>query len=268
MRCLVGWGVVAVLCACANSQGQNGDKEQSGTPTSGSDGSGETAADTNDATESGGEPQQCESFEPGACGEGNKCGTTWAAHGAPLEYVCVPVLGDGPTGEVCTFLDGDGSLGHDDCAEGSICYPTDLESWTGYCAELCDGDLWSCASGGFCEVNETWRLCSWPCDPVRGGLCPGPDLTCALVTESVLCWVIEETGQQLDPCTTEHDCGFELTCAVGAEVEGCSQQRCCTEFCDLAQADPCGNPAHTCQPAFSPGNEQPGLEHLGVCKLP
>ncbi len=68
-------------------------------------------------------------------------------------------------------------------------------------------------------------------------------------------------GDAADPA-----CGERLGCLSASVLDGCGDQGCCTEYCnlDLAEEDQCTNPLYTCR------HEDfvlPGLEVLGICRL-
>jgi hypothetical protein len=85
------------------------------------------------------------------------------------------------------------------------------------------------------------------------------------------------------PCNAEWECaGYDevsgwsrdvVTCVPAAFVPDCSTARCCTLLCDLSDANPdtgCPGVAagEACLPYFQPGAAPPGLDHVGICRLP
>jgi hypothetical protein len=226
----------------------------------------------------------CDAFcDPWAqdCGPGEKCmpwsndgDTTWNA------VRCVGVADD-PVGlsETCTAPDG-GLTGQDDCDVGLMCWNVDAAG-QGTCIGLCEGTIQSpgCADpAAVCSVYNDGALpvCLYECDPLAQ-TCPGDQLcipqggggstfVCAVDAAPV-------EGGYGDPCLAFNKCDPGLFCAPAETVPGCGATAgCCSEFCDLSDADPdaaCSGHAQgqTCLPWFQGEGAPPGLETLGACGI-
>ncbi|MCY0986848.1 hypothetical protein OV203_06930 [Nannocystis sp. ILAH1] len=70
-------------------------------------------------------------------------------------------------------------------------------------------------------------------------------------------------------CLVENQCGAGLLCMPNAHVPGCAGDRCCTNFCDLAEMEACpAAPGQVCAPWPGPyldWEPPPGLENVGFC---
>jgi hypothetical protein len=193
---------------------------------------------------------------------------------------CVDIVSD-PKGlyEPCT-MQGDALSGLDDCDLGMLCWDIG-ERGQGICHGLCDGD-----SDQACICVDPWArpafcqecavgICFPNCDPLLQD-CVGDDIcipfsngtadfTCVLDASG-------DEGQANDPCEFANACDQGLVCLPTAEASSaCAQdsQSCCQPFCETTQMSPCPNPDQACVPWFPPMSETPpGLENLGICKLP
>lgn len=206
----------------------------------------------------------CDIWDPD-CPPDQKCGAKWDESLSP-DYVCAPWHGDGESGDPCTVLDPD--LGEDDCGDGLVCRPFDAMTWTGFCVPLCAGEPASptCPNGGVCQVNDTWKMCSWPCTPHDGmNDCPGSDpmFTCLPVeSDAFACIVAMQQGLYLDPCLNDWECAFGFDCADPGEVTACGGESCCTPYCVVGDACP---DALTCTQALEGMGLPPELAEIGAC---
>ncbi len=75
--------------------------------------------------------------------------------------------------------------------------------------------------------------------------------------------VPEGGGTHGAPCEFTNACMSGLYCGYAEGVCPEDSAGCCLPFCDLVQPE-CPD-ALSCVPAFEPGHEPPGLEHVGVC---
>ena len=66
-------------------------------------------------------------------------------------------------------------------------------------------------------------------------------------------------------------CNQGLFCADAAAVPNCQgAQGCCSEFCDLNEANMCSGMGmgQECVPWFEEGMAPPGYDHVGGCVIP
>ena len=222
----------------------------------------------------------CDPFEQD-CPEGQKCmpysadgDQTW--NGLRCSSVAAQPKG---LGEPCTASEGPVG-GVDDCAVGLMCWGIEPGQTEGRCVELCTGSV----SQATCTSNETFcsvyndgslPICLPSCDPL-GNDCPPSD-TCIPQGggSKFVCAVdaSEEGGAYGDPCLAFNKCNPGLYCAPSSVVPGCSaSQGCCTQFCDLSDADPdvaCegATGGQECVPWYTE-SPPPGLEFLGGCAVP
>lgn len=212
------------------------------------------------------------------CPEGEKC-TPWANDGGPSWNAsrCSPVdANPGQPGDAC-MVEGSGVSGVDSCGVGSMCWNVDEEN-VGACVSLCQGspDATLCDNpADVCIVanDGALPLCLPQCDPLLGcadgeGCYPGAD--------GFVC-VPDASGPDLggygDACEYANACDPGLFCGASTIVPGCDGTGCCTDYCDLSDAEPsagCGGVAggQECVSAFDEGQAQPGLEDVGVCAIP
>jgi hypothetical protein len=216
------------------------------------------------------------------CPPGEKCmpwdasgGTSWNA------LKCSPVdPSPAQPGDPCE-VEGSGVSGIDTCDVGSMCWDVDSETNTGYCVSFCEGSAAAatCADPeALCTIfNEgVLPLCLPVCDPILQD-CVSDDLCVGAPDRSGFVCVLDasgEEGQHGDPCEYVNSCDPGLFCAGAAAVPGCTgSQGCCSEFCDLTDADPdaaCSGAAdgQECVAWFEEGQAPPGMEHVGGCLIP
>jgi hypothetical protein len=187
---------------------------------------------------------------------------------------CVPVVEDSvPLGAACVVFD-DLYDGTDNCEKGAICW--DAEDGEGVCVALCSGDY----ENPECPLPKTacyytgeliLNLCIETCDPTIGD-CPAGKV-CAPTPSGMnfLCFLDTsgDEGQTFDPCVFWNDCDPGNACynSSFAAVE-CDPMaaNCCVPFCDLNATEDCPGADQECLPYGE--NPMPGLEHVGVCRLP
>jgi hypothetical protein len=200
------------------------------------------------------------------CPEDEKCvayassGGTWDAN------KCVPIHGDGQTGDPCTY---DGNVeSTDDCGADSWCLSSE---GVGICTAFCSGspDDPECAPGSSCSIanDGSINLCLPTCNPllqdcpVDGDSCfwdGGGSFVCVHATQEI------PAGE---PCGFINDCVGGTICLVPEALPNCEGDSCCGEFCDLG--DPtCTIMGTECSAFFEEGTAPPGYEDVGVCVVP
>jgi hypothetical protein len=211
----------------------------------------------------GGIEGQC---DPAAqdCPDGQKCtGYVNTPGGETIDANhCVELMGDLEFGEQCTRIDG-----NDDCGAGFFCM-TDVSGHTGQgiCLEYCEVGQ-ACEFGGECFAFNDGQLplCEQLCHPLAPACSGGQG--CYPAFENYVCAIpgaAEGSGNDGDECYVIQGCQPGLFCS-GA-TDGCTTESgCCTPFCDLTEADPCGAPEMCTALAEDP---MPGLEDVGGCVVP
>ncbi|MCX4246097.1 ribulose phosphate epimerase [Paraliomyxa miuraensis] len=213
------------------------------------------------------------------CPPGEKC-MPWANNGGNSWNAtrCSPVdENPGQVGDEC-MVEGSGVSGIDDCDVGSMCYYVDPETGTGTCVGFCEGSEAApmCDDGFLCSISNdgVLILCRRECDPILQDCMGSAACLPANGSEGFVCIVDAsgEGGAPADPCEYLNACDPGLFCANADVVPGCAGAvGCCSEFCDLSDADPdagCSLMGQACEPWFEMGAEPPGLEHVGACVLP
>jgi hypothetical protein len=203
------------------------------------------------------------------CPQGEKCvpygsdGGNWDAN------KCVPVIGEGAIGDVCTY-DGT-SLATDSCGPDSHCWDVqDVDGeLLGVCTPFCQGDPDDpiCGPDTSCLIANggSINLCITTCDPLlqecgenMGCFWSGNDFQCIFTAGEIM-------ADQ--PCGFINDCAPGNLCASAELLVDCSGAACCTPFCDLG--DPaCPNPGTECVTFFEEGTAPPNYENVGVCVIP
>jgi len=72
-------------------------------------------------------------------------------------------------------------------------------------------------------------------------------------------------------CESINGCDPGLACldpAAVPEADCEGDAGCCSPYCDLMAANSCPGQGQICDHIWEPGDEAPGLEHVGVCRLP
>ena len=222
----------------------------------------------------------CDIWNPDDCPEGEKC-TAYATAGSSWDAnKCVMVEGDGQPGDDCMPTDGSGVSGNDDCDEGSLCWDIDADTGLGYCVEFCTGSANNpiCSGDSLCAIynNGVLPLCLPTCDPlVGGGDCPNTDNLCISDPGGLgfVC-VLDASGGMGTygtECQFANSCNQGLFCAAADAVPNCQgSQGCCSEFCDVNEANMCSGAGsgQECVAWFEEGMAPPGYEHVGGCAIP
>ena len=231
------------------------------------------------ATPDGGGPAvECDVWDQD-CPEGEKC-MPWANDGGNSWNAtrCSPV-NDNPdqVGDECT-VDGSGVSGIDSCDVGSMCYYVDPETNIGTCVAFCEGspDTPMCEPGHLCSIanNGVLILCRRECDPLLQDCMGSAACLPASGSEGFVCIVDAsgEGGAPGDPCEYLNACDPGLFCANADVVPDCAgSEGCCSEFCDLTDADPnagCSLMGQECTAWFEEGTAPPNLTHVGACAIP
>lgn len=259
-------------------------------PTESSDGA------TEDGEEEGESSEGCAFIDcgedTGGC-EGGACECDVWAQDCPVGEKCAPWANDGGTawnatrcvsiddnpgepGDPCQ-AEGTGVSGLDDCNASSLCWDVD-ERNMGTCVAFCSGS----EASPVCEdpdescviANDgVLILCLPSCDPLMSDCGDG---SACYPTETGFVCVFDASGEQGaygDACEFTNACDPGLWCAPAETVPGCTQPRCCTEFCDLSDADPDGSCSgaaggQSCVPWYEEGQVPPGYEDVGTCAIP
>jgi hypothetical protein len=211
---------------------------------------------------------QCDPFMQD-CPEGEKCVPYGSTGGNWDANKCVPVTGDGQTGDTCTWA---GIVeATDDCGADSVCWDVmDVDGQlVGVCTPFCGGtaDAPICDPGSSCIIanDGSVTLCLTTCDPLLQDCSDGlacfwanTDFNCIFTTQNI------PTGE---PCGFINDCAAGNLCTDAANLPVCNGSACCASYCDLT--DPtCGVEGTECVTFFEEGMAPPGYEDIGVCILP
>jgi hypothetical protein len=201
------------------------------------------------------------------CPEDEKCvayassGGTWDAN------KCVPVSGDGQTGDPCMYAGAVEST--DDCGPESWCWDVSAEG-VGTCTAFCSGspDNPQCDVGTSCSIanNGSINLCLLACNPLLQD-CPVDGTSCFWDGGNFVCANATQDIPAGDPCGFINDCVGGTICLAPEAFPSCNGASCCGEFCDLA--DPtCTINGTECTAFFEEGTAPPGYEDVGVCVVP
>jgi hypothetical protein len=214
------------------------------------------------------------------CAVGQKCmpyandgGNSWNS------LTCVPIDADpGSPGDACT-VEGSGVSGFDTCGTASMCWNVDPETGEGVCTAFCQGT----EDNPVCDDPNTscviandgvLILCLPDCDPLLQNC---PDAEACYVGDNAFVCVPDASGPDMgafgDPCEFTNACDPGLLCVGAAAVPGCVSAQCCSEFCDLAEADPDAScqgqgDGQQCVGLFDDGEAPPGTEDFGFCAIP
>lgn len=220
----------------------------------------------------GGEAVGCDVFAQD-CHDGEKCvaygtgGSSWNA------TKCVPVMGEGVPGDVCSAPQG-GLTGIDDCGAGAFCW--DVLNNLGVCVALCEGTANSpmCDAESVCLISNegVLNLCLPKCDPLVQD-CPGDDL-CVPNGANFFCSqdASGDEGQANDPCQGGNVCDKGLLCRDTATASSACDPNstgCCQPYCEYPGGS-CPNPDQECLQWYSPDDlpaNDPALD-IGVCGIP
>lgn len=221
--------------------------------------------------------EECDIWNPGDCGEGQKCTSVACEIGSNSwdSNVCRDIQGSAAVGDECMYTDGSGVSGNDTCDEGAMCWNADQDTGLGTCIAFCVGsvDSPSCQAGSNCAIsnNGTLPICLSSCDPLAqdceasNELCiPNPGI------EGYIC-TLDASGDMAPygtPCNFINVCNQGLLCIDPAgvpEPECASAQGCCSPMCSISSGDPCPGNGQSCEPVFDP--QPPGYEDVGVCTI-
>ena len=124
-----------------------------------------------------------------------------------------------------------------------------------------------------CTINgdATLILCLPGCHPLTQA-CPDMDLCIPQPMGDGFTCVLDgsgDMGQQNDPCDAANACKPGLVCVDPDYAGECDPMApgCCLPFCDLTMPQ-CTNQGAQCVDWYEPGMAPPGLEDLGICRLP
>ncbi len=302
-------GLLTVACSTtdnnagdeASNNDEGEDESSTGTPfgMDVSDGGGSTAGDDmmpvgtdddDDGTagdtmsfitnpDGGGPVNECDQWVQD-CPDGEKC-LPWANDGgSSWNATRCSEISDAPgqTGDECT-VEGSGVSGLDSCDLGNMCYYVDPETNIGSCVALCFGSPEAplCDPGFACSIsnNGVLTLCRAECDPLLQD-CDNAACLPAAGSNTFVCIVDAsgESGATGDACEFLNACDPGNLCLPADNFgPGCDQggASCCSEFCDVTDADPdavCTAAGHTCQNYFEEGEAPPDVEHVGFCGVP
>lgn len=147
-------------------------------------------------------------------------------------------------------------------------------------SDVSTGDVPACGNGVLDPLEECddafgcidCALEHYTCNPLNQAGCP-PTQTCDLILGATLddqrtaCWQEGRADllalcdyNALDP---ELQCVDGLSCVGGAYVPGCAHGSCCTEWCDLLDAEACEAPAQCL--TWKEPTMPPGLDGIGLC---
>ena len=218
------------------------------------------------------QPAPCDPFVQD-CPEGEKCmpvsstGETWDSN------LCLPILGDGATGDPCNYAGIVAAT--DDCYIGEICWNTQEVdgALVGTCHDLCQGslDAPTCPDGSVCLIANAGviTVCMQTCDPLMQACPEGQSCAWTGSLSEFVCLVDASDDPQGQPCNDAGACDTGLACVSADVVPNCdSGNGCCTAWCDTTDQDACVDLGLACLPYFEQGAAPMGYETLGVCGDP
>jgi hypothetical protein len=251
-----------------DGDGDGGTGETSGNTTGDGDGSPTTTTTTGTGFVPDTDLPGASTCDPWAqdCPEDEKCvawnsgGDTWDAN------KCVPLTGDGKTGEECVY---DGSvLGTDNCDVGYMCYYTNQDG-VGVCVPLCTGspDDPMCEEQFNCSVSNdgSLLLCLYACDPLLQD-CEQEGAGCFWDGAQFNC----DPAGELEPnaeCGYINDCLPGHLCLDASALPNCAGAACCSPWCDLSNPT-CAEPGTECVAFYDEGTAPPNLVDVGICAIP
>lgn len=273
---------VVALAACSNKDDDPQNSETNAEETTG-DGDGDPSTSKGSGEEQGDgdgdEPTTSMGFVPDEdimgqnacdpwaqdCPEDEKC-AAWAQSDTWDSNKCVSLMGDGQTGDECTYY---GAVeGTDTCDVGFMCYYTNTEA-IGTCVPLCTGtaDEPMCPDNFNCSISNdgSLLLCLYSCDPLLQD-CEQDGAGCFWDGSLFNC---DPAGDLLEgnPCGYINDCTPGHVCLEATSLPECAGSACCSGFCDLSDPQ-CQITGTECIAFFEEGTAPPGLENTGVCALP
>lgn len=254
--------------------------------TSGADGTStgilETGPDTSDTCpficepDLGPIPDTCDVVDQD-CPAGQKC--VWYAPPGGLRRDaarCIEVTGAGEPFDPCTLPTGIGLEITDDCGPESFCLEVYGTADHGYCAPFFDDvegcDAYPGSYPAFENGSDFPAAClHYECQPMLPEGCPD-GLQCtfypAWLYGSLMCWnVPPEDDLPLSAACDYGQCGQGQLCAPTQWLPDCTDDRCCTQWCDLG-APACDTPGTVCEPfPVRQADGDPGFDSLGACVL-
>jgi len=200
---------------------------------------------------------------------------------------CVDVAENaGEVGDDCTY-EGSSLDGFDNCGVGALCWFLDMEG-VGECLEMCSGDPATCSEGQTCDISNggVLALCLQSCDPTSPACDNTGDICFPGSEDGFICdfdGSPEDGGYAGTACEFINVCKLGNFCAGATVVPNCvGGIGCCAPFCSLEDDDPkqtcvdaygaaehdLGGSEVDCVPWYAPGDEIPGLGHVGACISP
>jgi hypothetical protein len=203
------------------------------------------------------------------CPDGEKCvayqsvGDTWDAN------KCVEVMGNGAQGDPCIY---DGAVAAtDDCDETTFCFQVvEVDGVNmGTCFNFCGGSANNpiCDGTDYCMILNSGSInaCVDPCDPTLQACEDG--LGCYWGQGTFSCRPTVGGWVEGEVCGYNNDCNPGLFCASAEALPSCDGASCCTNYCDLDEADICTD-GKECIAFFAEGEAPPEFTHVGLCALP
>jgi hypothetical protein len=219
-------------------------------------------------------PNECDQWAQD-CPEGEKC-TAFSSDGDSSwdALQCVPVPPNpGQIGDVCTSEGVDSGV--DSCGLGLMCWDIDKDTEQGHCVAFCTGtpDMPVCDSGSTCVIANqgVLSLCLPACNPLLQD-CQDDDLCIPNPNNDQEFTCIFPGGEpvpEFGACEFANSCAPGLACLGPELAVECDQNSpgCCAAFCDVTNPM-CTGMNQECVGWFEMGMDFPGLENLGVCRIP
>ncbi len=218
-------------------------------------------------------PEYCDPFMQN-CPEGEKC-VPYSSTGSEQfdAHKCVPVLGEQPAGEPCTYAGTAEST--DDCDATGVCWNVhDVDGeLVGTCYTFCMGtvDTPECPEGTVCPISGSGSLdlCVDTCDPIAQD-CDDEGTACYYwATGSFVCIPPLTDLPPGATCGFINDCTAAL-CVTAEVLPTCDGSSCCASWCDVDLGDDqcAAVPGTACVVFFEQGMAPSGYDHVGVCIVP
>jgi hypothetical protein len=126
-----------------------------------------------------------------------------------------------------------------------------------------------CPAGSVCPLPEfQWPpLCHDNCDPAAP-VCPAGEICQYGGPLRFYCWPSADDYPIFGDCPQWYACGHGRHCVDRDDAVECADNvdGCCLPYCDITAANTCPGSGQECVAFFS--NPPPGLEHVGLCRLP
>ncbi|MCY0990488.1 hypothetical protein OV203_25325 [Nannocystis sp. ILAH1] len=212
------------------------------------------------------------------CPAGQKC--VWYATPGEMRRRdharCVDVVGDGAPFAACSLPNGIWLDVSDDCGPESFCLEAFGVTDHGFCAPYPKPGSQDCSDfPGTQYATENGSIfphacLHFECNPQAPETCPA-DLQClfypAFLYGTNFCWEVPRGELPLGADCDYDQCGQGKLCLPAEHVPGCAEERCCSEWCDLAAPD-CSDPAASCDDFPVWMEEDPSFATLGACVVP